>query len=185
MGSVEEAVHHVDTILGLLVTIMVFLANITASRPDIQPIASQLQATRLAIVIVVSIAFWVIGVLLQNWIAKSVAWFTTAFAFFALVEMVLLGYFILLYPTSLSSLFPLSPFFQRLFVFALMLVPLVLSVLFCWYVVRRAYQQRLSAAGAMNERKKMEDVMRVSCWLFGIGMLLVLVGMLVGLNPFL
>jgi hypothetical protein len=170
--SAEQAIHHVDSVLGLLLAVLIFLTNIVLSQVMSRSlVVGATFATLTTILVIMDIAFWILGVLLQVWLLKFLAWYFVAFGLVSDLEMVILS------PLLLCCIFSLN----GVSIFVLLLLASLVSVLFCWFVVRRAYVERLIAAGAQREAEDLNRIATQMCVALGVGVPLVLLLKLVGM----
>ena len=137
-GREESAVHHVDSTLGLLLAIVIFLTGLafnimqTGLGESVAP-----DAIRSALSIASATVLWLIGVLRQAWLAKLAAWALTIYLLL-MPALVLLVIYVAL---SFGAVAPSCLLDLRI------IGACIGSSLFLWYIVRRAYQSRLLFAG--------------------------------------
>lgn len=153
-GAQEEtAIHHVDSTLGLLVAISVFFASLLYDLGrELAVEGSAIIVIELALLIAFDLLAWVVGVLGQSWSLKIAAWFSTA---------------LILLMESLMLALPLVVGFAgvslpRILIIAVWFMPFLGASLFLWYVVRRAYLDRLPTTPPAKELRDMID--RLSRW---------------------
>jgi len=157
-GAQEEtAIHHVDSTLGLLVAISVFFASVLSDLvQELVAGSSAIFVILIALLIAVGLLTWVIGVLRQSWPLKVSAWLSIAYT--------------LLYESYLVIIIVAVAFagvsMPRVLIIAGLFVPVLGASLFMWYVVRRAYLDRLSTTPRAEElTDKIDAWSRRGCWL--------------------
>lgn len=105
----REVIHHIDTVFGILLTIVVFQSNLVLSFvkeiitpwPDVDTIL-------LALLVTTAVSVWVVAVLRQSWLWKLTAW---SMAFFLLLwEASMLVYTLTAIQTGVRMVRVPSPF---------------------------------------------------------------------------
>lgn len=171
--KVEQSVYRVDSVLGLLLAVVTFESNLIIGQGSItSPLVGATLATLTVALLLSDIIFWVVAVLLQQWSLKFFAWYGTVFLLFNDGVMVILA------PLRVCCGFNLD----QLGIFIFLFVESNLSVVFCWFVVRQAYVQRLIAANAQRRAKEIEklaaQMYRALAVVMSLGFFLKLIGLL-------
>lgn len=172
--KVEQSVYRVDSVLGLLLAVVTFESNLIIGQGSItSPLVGATLATLTVALLLSDIIFWVVAVLLQQWSLKFFAWYGTVFLLFNDGVMVILA------PLRVCCGFNLD----QLGIFIFLFVESNLSVVFCWFVVRQAYVQRLIAANAQRRAKEIEklaaQMYRALAVVMSLGFFLKLIGSIV------
>ena len=141
-ASVQAAIHHVDSVLGVAVTVAIFVLNLTVTH------ASTLEYSfDLGLSITVSVLWGLVGILRQKWNLKLFAWWSVLFCgglVLAILALQIIG---------IRELPVTGEFLLRVFSGAL-------SYLFLKLVVVDAYMRRLRKVAGEATIRQYEDLLR-------------------------
>jgi len=152
----ESVIHHVDSTLGLLLAIVIFLTGLAFNimQPSLG-VSFAPGAIRSALAIACATVLWLIGVLRQVWFAKLMAWALATYSLLMPALTLLIIYSVL----SFGAVAP-----SYLLGFNL-IGACVGSSLFVWYVVRRSYLIRLSLEPDLRAlRDRIHQYGRIVAW---------------------
>ena len=152
----ESAIHHVDSILGLLLAFSIFL---TGTLPDmyvksgiLEVAAATALQKNLAVFLVYASLAWMVGVLRGEWILKSAAWILTLYV------LLMLSFYVSFLGWKIASFFVLKPFGGTIIVSLFRVAASLVGVfsacgayVILWHGVRYAYRGRLLAIGTWSE----------------------------------
>lgn len=152
----ESAIHQVDSTLGILLAIVIFLTNLSFSLFQMRLGESvALDAIRSALSIGSATVLWLIGLLRRVWILKLAAWALTIYQLLMPAFVLLIIYIAISFGASV----PLYLLNFRV------IGACIGSSLFLWYIVRSAYQSRLPLAGdSRAQRDQISWYSKVLAW---------------------